>query len=116
MDIHGWELTLAAALAANAALGFGYRIYRLTKGGPLGDVIGQAVLGVLLAALSVGVIAGQIWARWGALAYGLLFGLVVMPIWVLAVLIPSDPKRVDYAFTTVYWTLLLVVIGAALLA
>ncbi|MDQ3963389.1 MAG: hypothetical protein M3277_05695 [Actinomycetota bacterium] len=116
MNLDGWELALALGLGANAALGFGYRIYRLTKGGPLGDVIGQAVLGVVLTFLAVGVATGQSWARWGALIYGLLFGVAVMPIWILAVLIPSDPKRPDYAFTAVYWALLLLVIAAALLA
>ncbi len=116
MSLNGWELALALGLGANATLGFGYRIYRLTKGGPLGDVIGQAVLGVVLTILAVGVAAGQSWARWGALIYGLLFGVAVMPIWVLAVLIPADPKRLDYAFTAVYWALLLFVIAAALLS
>lgn len=113
MDISGWELALALGLGGNAALGFGYRVYRLTKGGPLGDVIGQAVLAAVLLALAVGVGAGQPWARWGALIYGLLFGVAVMPAWVLAVLIPLDPKRVDYAFTAVYWATLLLVIAAA---
>lgn len=113
MDIDGWELALAVGLAGNAALGFGYRVYRLAKGGPLGDVIGQAVLGIGLAGLAVGVAAGHSWARWGALIYGLLFGVAVMPVWVLAVLIPLDPKRVDYAFTVVYWATLLFVIAAA---
>lgn len=115
MDLDGWELALALGLGVNAGLGFGYRAYRLTKGGPLGDVIGQGVLGLVLAALAVGVAADQSWARWGALIYGLLFGIAVMPLWVLAVLIPSDPKRVDYAFTAVYWATSLFVIPAALL-
>lgn len=115
MDIDGWRLVLVGALGLNAALGFGYRVYRLTKGGPLGDVIGQAVLGLVLIGLAAAVSAGQSWGSWGALIYGLLFGFAVMPVWVLAVLIPSDPKRVDYAFTAVYWAILLLVIAAAIL-
>lgn len=116
MDLDGWRLTLALALGANAALGFGYRVYRLSKGGPLGDVIGQAVLGVVLIALAIAVSAGRSWGLWGALIYGLLFGFAVMPVWVLAVLIPSNPTRADYAFTAVYWAALVVVIAAALLS
>ncbi|HEV3472916.1 MAG TPA: hypothetical protein VG408_06880 [Actinomycetota bacterium] len=115
MRLYGWELALALGLGINAALGFGYRVYRLTKGGPLGDVIGQAILGLVLAGLAGGVAADQSWARWGALIYGLLFGVAVMPVWVLAVLIPSDPQRVDYAFTAIYWATLLFVIAAAVL-
>lgn len=116
MRLNGWEFVLALSLGANAALGFGYRVFRLTKRGPLGDVIGQAVLGAVLLALALGVSTDQTWARWGAGIYGLLFGVAVMPVWVLAVLIPSDPRAVDYAFTAVYWTMLVLVIVAALLA
>lgn len=111
-----WGYALAVALVANAVIGFGYRVFRLSKGGPLGDVIGQAVLGVLLVGIAFGVMAAHDWARWSALIYGLLFGVAVMPVWVLAVLIPSDPKRVDYAFTAVYWATQLFVILAALLS
>ena len=110
-----WEAVLAVALALNAALGFGYRVYRLTRGGHLGDVIGQAVLGVVLLGLALVVALDQSWAVWPALGYALLFGLIVMPLWVLAVLIPMGPRAVDYAFTVAYWLLLLVIGVAAVL-
>ena len=109
-----WKTLLVGALALNAAIGFGYRVFRLTKGGPIGDVIGQAVLGLLLAGLAVAVAGGADWARWPALVYALLFGVVVMPIWVLAVLIPLRPQAIDYAFTGTYWALLAVIAIAAL--
>jgi hypothetical protein len=44
----------------------------------------------------------------------LLFGIVVMPIWILAVLIPSSPGRLDYAYTAVYWIVLFVIVAGAL--
>jgi hypothetical protein len=116
MDTHTWQTVLVVALALNAALGFGYRVYRLAKGGPLADVIGQAILGVALAGLAVAVGLDVDWARWPALVYGLLFGLVVMPIWTLAVLIPLRPRRPDYAFTILYWVNLFVIAAAALWA
>jgi hypothetical protein len=111
-----WEALLAAALALNAALGFGYRVYRLSKGGHLGDVIGQALLGVVLLGLALAVVLEQDWAVWPALGYALLFGLIVMPLWVLAVLIPMGPRGIDYAFTASYWLLLILVGVAAVLA
>jgi hypothetical protein len=116
MTAETWQVLLAAALAMNAVLGFGYRVYRLSKGGPMGDVVGQAILGVMLAGLAVAVAADAGWARWAALGYGLLFGVVVMPLWTLAVLLPLPPKRIDYAFTAVYWMLLLVIVVAAIAA
>jgi hypothetical protein len=116
MDPDSYDALLAGALALNAALGFGYRVFRLTKRGPLGDVIGQAVLGIVLAGLAVAVGTDLGWARWAALIYGLLFGVAVMPVWVLAVLIPSEPRAPDYAFTVVYWVVLAIVIVASLLA
>lgn len=109
-----WQAFLVAALGLNAALGFGYRVFRLTKGGPLGDVTGQAVLGLLLGGLAVGVAVGRDWATWAALTYGLLFALVVMPLWTLAVLIPMPPKRVDLAFTAVYWAALVGIVVSAI--
>jgi hypothetical protein len=115
MNPDEWRSILIGALALNAALGFGYRVYRLSKGGPMGDVIGQAILGALLAALAVCLGLGGDWPRWPALVYALAFGLVVMPVWVLAVLIPLPPRPVDYAFTALYW-LTLIVIGIAALA
>ncbi|MCA1705610.1 MAG: hypothetical protein LC808_21070, partial [Actinobacteria bacterium] len=104
MTSDGWQLTLAIALGLNAAIGFGYRVYRLTLGGPIADVIGQAILGLLLIGLAIAAAAGAGWPRWGALVYATLFGVAVMPVWVLAVLIPLPPGRVDYAFTALYWS------------
>ena len=111
-----WQTVLVFALAFNAVLGFGYRVYRLSKGGPMGDVTGQAVLGLLLGALAVAVASDAGWARWGALIYGLLFGLIVMPVWVLAVLLPLPPRAIDYAFTAAYWVGLALIVVAAIAA
>jgi len=110
-----WKILLIAALALNAAVGFGYRVYRLSKGGPIADVWGQAILGALLAAIAVGIGVGAVWLRWVAFGYSLLFGLLAMPIWVLGVLLPMRPRAIDYAFTCVYW-LILVAIGIAAVA
>ena len=115
MDTDTWEAILAGALGVNAATGFGYRVYRLAAGGPLGDVIGQAILGALLAVLAVATAMGAGWARWAALIYALLFGVAVMPLWVLAVLIPLRPGWLDYAFTATYWLALAVIVAAVLL-
>lgn len=116
MTSETWNIVCAIALAFNAASGFGYRVYRVTKGGPIGDVIGQAILGLVLAVLAIGVGLDQTWGLWGAVIYGLLFGVAVMPVWVLAVLIPSEPRKTDYAFTVLYWCALAVVVVSALLA
>ncbi len=113
MDSPTWQTVLVGALLLNAVLGFGYRVYRLSKGGPLGDVIGQAALGILLIGLALAVALGGGWARWPALVYGLLFGLLVMPVWTLAVLIPLRPERVDWAFTGFYWAALALICVAA---
>lgn len=110
-----WRTVLVAGLLLNALAGFSYRVYRHGRGGPIGDVWGQAVLGVLLGALALALVLGAGWPRWPALVYALLFALVVMPIWTLAVLIPLSPERIDYAFTGLYWVTLLVIAGAALL-
>jgi hypothetical protein len=110
-----WQAVLVAALGLNAALGFGYRVYRLTKRGPMADVVGQAILAAVLVVLAVGAAGGHSWARWAALGYGLLFGLIVMPVWTLAVLLPLPPGRADYAFTGVYWATLAIVVLAAIL-
>lgn len=112
----GWAYTLAATLSFNALLGVGYRIYRLRRGGPIGDVTGQAVLGLLLVALAALILEGAAWARWAALGYALLFGVAVMPLWVLAVLLPLPPERIDYAFTTLYWLALVIAAVAAIAA
>lgn len=108
-----WQVVLVAALGANAALGFGYRLYRMSKGGARADVNGQALLGLILVGLAVALGAGAGWPRWIALGYGLLFALVVMPLWVLAVMIPSRPGRIDYAFAALYWALLFVIAAGA---
>lgn len=115
MDDHFFRQVLIAALALNATGGFAYRTYRLTKGGPLADVIGQAILGVLLVGLAVTLAGGMSWPRWPALGYGLVFGLVVMPIWVMGVLIPLRPTAIDYGFTAFYWASLAAIVVSALL-
>jgi hypothetical protein len=109
-----WQVVTVIALVLNALLGFGYRLYRLPRGGSRADVNGQALLGVLLIALGIALSSGSGWPRWPALAYGLLFGIVVMPIWILAVLIPGSPGRLDYAYTAVYWIVLIVIVAGAL--
>lgn len=114
MDSDTWRIVLIAGLAVNAGAGFGYRVYRLRKGGPKSDVVGQAILGALLLTLAGALALGAGWPRWPALVYGLLFGVVVMPIWVLAVLIPLRPRAIDYTFTGVYWALLALVVVAAI--
>ncbi|MDQ3953643.1 MAG: hypothetical protein M3279_11890 [Actinomycetota bacterium] len=114
MDSDTWRLALVAGLLVNAALGLGYRVYRLSRGGPRSDVVGQAILGVLLAGLAAALAEGAGWPRWPALVYGLLFGVVVMPVWVLAVLIPLRPRALDYAFTGVYWAVLVLIVVAAM--
>jgi len=110
-----WRTILIVALATSAAAGFSYRLYRYRKGGPLGDVLGQGVLAVLLLGLAGALVAGGDWARWPALIYAVLFAVVVMPLWTLAVLIPLPPGKLDYAFTALYWTTLLVIGIAALM-
>ena len=116
MGTETWQTVLAAGLVANATIGFGYRVYRLTKGGPMGDVIGQSILAALLVVVAVAAVGGASWGRWVALVYALLFGIAVMPVWVLAVLIPLPPRPIDYAFVVTYWTLLVVIAIAAILA
>jgi hypothetical protein len=110
-----WRVLLVGGLVVNAVAGFGYRLYRYRRGGPLGDVWGQAVLGVLLISLAAATALGAGWPRWVALGYATLFALVVMPIWTLAVLIPLPPERLDYAFTALYWVTL-VMTGVAAIA
>jgi hypothetical protein len=116
MSSHTWEVVLAAGLIANALLGFAYRVHRLSKGGPMADVVGQAILGLALAGLGIAAASGAGWVRWPALVYGLLFALVVMPVWTLAVLIPLPPRAVDFTFTGVYWVTLVLIAVAALAA
>jgi len=107
------RFVLVAALGVNAALGLTYRVYRLTKGGPAADVVGQVILGLVLTVVAVAVALGHGWARWVALGYGLLFGLAVMPVWTLAVLIPLPPRGPDYTFMALYWLALAIVIAAS---
>ena len=111
-----WETTSIAALVANAAIGLAYRVYRRRKGGPIGDVWGQAVLGVLLVGVAAGLAAGVEGLRWVAFGYAALFAVVVMPIWVLGVLLPLRPRAIDYGFTMTYWVLLVLIGISALLA
>jgi hypothetical protein len=94
-------------------LGLAYRVYRLRRGGPAADVVGQAILTSVLVVLALLEAGGVGWARWVALAYALLFGLIVMPLWIMAVLIPSRPGRTDLAYTAAYWLGLAVVAVAA---
>ncbi|MEA2452875.1 MAG: hypothetical protein QOG04_1585 [Actinomycetota bacterium] len=115
MTSDAWQLTLVVALGLNAVIGFGYRVYRLTKGGPVADVIGQAILGIVLVGLAMATAVGAGWPRWAALVYALLFGVAVMPVWVLAVLIPLQPRGLDYAFTGLYWVCLAAIAIAAVL-
>jgi len=114
MNGDAWRIALIVLLVLNASLGLGYRIFRLTKGGPLGDVIGQAALAVVLAATAAGVSAGWDVARWIAVVYSALFALVVMPLWTLAVLVPMRPERIDLAFAIGYWVALIGILVAAL--
>ena len=116
MTSHTWQTILAVSLALNGSLLAGYRFYRMKKGGPKADAIGGAVLGGILLALAVFVALDTDWARWPALVYALLFGLIVMPVWVLGVLIPLRPGAPDWGFTGVYWTTLFLIAAAALLA
>ena len=110
-----WRDTLLVALALNAVVGFGYRVYRLSKGGPIADVWGQAILGGVLAVIAGLIAIGVTWVRWIALLYAAVFAIVVMPVWVLGVLLPLKPRAIDYAFTAFYWAAL-VVIGVAVVA
>jgi len=109
-----WATVLVVALALDAALVPVYRIYRLTKGGPMVDVVGGAILGAILVFLATGTALDWSWARWGALIYSLLFAVIVMPLWTLAVLIPLRPQGPDYVFTAVYWTSLVLIAVAAI--
>ena len=114
MDPDSWSSVLAACLGLNALTGVAYRVYRLSKGGPMADVTGQAILGVVLGGLAVATALGASWPRWPALGYALLFGLLVMPVWVLGVLIPLRPGALDYAFTACYWLCLAAIAVAAI--
>ena len=116
MSEEAWRNLLVVALGFNAAIGFGYRVYRLSRGGPIADVWGQAILGLFLVGIALGLALDVLWLRWVALAYAALFALVVMPIWVLGVLLPLRPGPVDYAFTVAYWLTLIVIGAAAILA
>ena len=109
MTENPWQVVLVVALGLNAVIGFGYRVYRLTKGGPIADVWGQAILGALLVGTAIGLALGAGWLRWFALVYAVLFALLVMPIWVLGVLIPLRPGAIDYAFTATYWVALILI-------
>jgi hypothetical protein len=111
-----WQAILVAALVVNGLSLAGYRTYRFAKGGPRADAIGGAVLAALLIVLAVLVVNDVSLALWAAAVYGLLFALIVMPIWVLAVLIPMRPGPLDYAFTGFYEATLVAIVVAALAA
>ena len=116
MKAETWETILVAALVINAIIGLAYRVYRRTKGGPIADVWGQAILGVLLCLIAAAIALNGDWPRWIALSYAVLFAVVVMPVWVLGVLLPLRPRALDYSFTVTYWVLLIAIGIAALLA
>ncbi len=90
-------------------------MFRLRRGGPRADVTGQAILGALLGFLAAGVGLEWDWAPWAALVYGALFGVIVMPLWTLAVFIPARPGPVDKAFAIVYWAALALIVIASLM-
>ena len=112
----GAQAVLVVLLGINAAVVFGYRVYRLTRGGPTADAIGGALLAGILAVVAAGAGADAAWARWAALLYAFLFAILVMPVWTLGVLIPLSPGPLDYAFTAVYWISLLLIGVMAILA
>jgi hypothetical protein len=111
-----WQAILAFALVANGIALASYRYYRFVKGGPRADAAGGTVLGALLILTAVLVLNDVSWARWVALGYGLVFAVVVMPIWTLAVLIPLPPEPLDYAFTAFYEASLLTIVVASIAA
>lgn len=110
------ETLLIGSLCAVAALGLCYRAYRATRGGPVTDVWGQAVLGVGLGLLALGVANDVIWSRWAALIFSIVFTILVMPVWVVGVLIPMRPGTIDYAFAAAYWVGLITIGVAAALS
>lgn len=116
MNAETLETVVVIGLVINAITGLGYRVYRRTKGGPIADVWGQAVLAVLLIGTAAGIALGAGWLRWVALIYAAVFALLAMPVWVLGVLLPMRPRPIDYSFTIVYWALLIAIGVAALLA
>lgn len=116
MNASTWQILLVAGLVLNATAGLGYRIYRHSKGDPRSDVIGQSILGALLLLTALGIVGDSRLATVVALGYGLGFGLVVMPLWTVAVLIPLRPRRIDYGFTLVYWSALGLIVIASIAA
>ncbi len=110
-----WQTVLALSLVTNALWGVAYRVFRLRRGGPRADVTGQAILGGILLVVAAGVWQGQGWGRWAALAYGIVFGVLIMPLWTLGVFIPMRPRPLDKTFALTYWAALALVVVAALL-
>lgn len=94
---------MVVSLIVSGVLAFGYRLYRMRKGGPTPDAVGGAVLAVGLAGVAIAFASGTLWVRWIALGYALLFGLVVTPIWVLAVFIPARPRPWETLVIVAYW-------------
>ncbi len=81
----------------------------------MADVVGGAVLAILLILSAIFVGQGAGWVRWPAFAYALLFGLVVMPVWTLGVYLPSRPGAGDHVVIGLYWASLVSIGVAALL-
>jgi hypothetical protein len=113
-DPDPWRVVLVVALICSGLSAAGYRAYRFTRGGPRADAIGGAVLALLLVLVAAGVGADLSWARWVALVYGLVFGILVTPVWILGVYIPSRPEPLDHALTGLYLLSLVTTIVAAL--
>lgn len=94
---------LIAALVVNGVLALAYRLLRNRRGGPIVDVYGGVGLFILLLSLAGSIGAGAEGLRWVAFGYAVLFGLVVAPIWVLAVVIPARPDKLEYTLVGSYW-------------
>lgn len=79
------------------------------------DAVGGAVLAAGLFAVALAFASGVSWVRWMALGYALLFGIVVTPIWVLAVFIPARPTMLEHIVIAIYG-ITLVVVGVSAIA
>lgn len=100
----------------NGLVALVHRVLRHRKGGPILDVYGGIGLCLLLLALAGGIASGVHGLRWVALFYAVLFGLLVTPVWLLAVVIPARPRPREYILVGAYWASLLVIgVAAAIL-
>ena len=52
-ELSGWGVVLVVALILSGILAFGYRLYRMRKGGPMPDAVGGAVLAAGLFAVAL---------------------------------------------------------------